>query len=82
MPMIWPYARKNSKLQTPDANDLALRAQKFKIADLPMPHISFTSTKTPILCSKSSKTGVLKAKKAQKPRYCGFLVKFNAKIIG
>ena len=27
-------------------------------------------TKTPILCSKGLKTGVLKAKKAQKPRFC------------
>ena len=35
-----------------------------------MPHISFTSTKTPILCSKSSKTGFPKAKSAQKPRFC------------
>ena len=51
MPMIWLYARKNSKLQTPDADDLAQRAQNIKIADLPMPHISFTSTKTPILYS-------------------------------
>ena len=28
------------------------------------------STKTPILCSKCPKTGVSKAKKAQKPRFC------------
>ena len=28
------------------------------------------STKTPILCSKSLKTGVPKAKSAQKPRFC------------
>ena len=28
------------------------------------------STKTPILCSKSPKTRVPKAKKAQKPRFC------------
>ena len=28
------------------------------------------STKTSILCSKSPKMGVLKAKKAQKPRFC------------
>ncbi|MDY2650050.1 MAG: hypothetical protein SOV89_02865 [Candidatus Egerieousia sp.] len=28
------------------------------------------STKTPILCSKRPKTGVPKAKKAQKPRFC------------
>ena len=27
-------------------------------------------TKTPILCSKCPKTGVSKAKKAQKPRFC------------
>ena len=27
-------------------------------------------TKTPILCSKCPKMGVLKAKKAQKPRFC------------
>ena len=40
------------------------------------------STKTSILCSKSLKTGVSKAKKAQKPRFCGFFVKFRAKIIG
>ena len=70
MAMIWLCARKNSKLQTPDADDLAQRAQNIKIADLPMPHISFTSTKTSILCSKCQKTRVPKAKKAQKPRFC------------
>ena len=30
----------------------------------------FPSTKMPILCSKCPKTGVPKAKKAQKPRFC------------
>ena len=35
-----------------------------------MLHISFTSTKTPILCSNSPKTRVPKAKSAQKPRFC------------
>ena len=44
--------------------------------------IARSDTKTPILCSKSPKMGVLKAKKAQKPRFCGFFVKFSAKIIG
>ena len=62
------YIQHNCAL--PDADDLALRAQDFKIADLPMLHISFTSTKTPILCSKSPKTGVPEGKKAQKPRFC------------
>ena len=40
------------------------------------------STKTHFLCSKSQKMGVPKAKEAQKPRFCGFFVKFRAKIIG
>ena len=40
------------------------------------------STKTPILCSKYPKTGVPEGKSAQKPRFCGFFVKFSAKIIG
>ena len=39
-------------------------------------------TKTPILCSKSQKTGVPDRKSAQKPQFCGFFVKFRAKIIG
>ena len=42
----------------------------------------FASTKIPILCSKCSKTGVSEANKAQKPYFCGFFVKFRAKIIG
>ena len=62
------YIQHNCAL--PDADDLALRAQNFKIADLPMPHISISSTKTSILCSNSPKTRVPKAKKAQKPRFC------------
>ena len=32
-------------------------------------------TKTPILCSKSPKTGVPKAKSAQKPRFCARIAK-------
>ena len=44
--------------------------------------IARSDTKTQILCLKSPKTGVPKAKKAQKPRFCGFFVKFRAKIIG
>ena len=32
--------------------------------------IARSDTKTPILCLKSPKTGVPKAKKAQKPRFC------------
>ena len=40
------------------------------------------STKTSILCSKCPKMGVSKAKSAQKPGFCGFFVKFSAKIIG
>ena len=32
--------------------------------------IARSDTKTPILCSKSPKMGVPKAKKAQKPRFC------------
>ena len=103
------YIQHNCAL--PDADDLALRAQKFKIADsrcrtsasraqkprfcarnarkqgfrrvkahknldfvLEMPENEGPegqkSTKTSILCSKSPKTRVPKAKKAQKPRFC------------
>ena len=103
------YIQHNCAL--PDADDLAPRAQKFKIADsrcctsasraqkpqfcaqkarkrgsrrpkahknldfvLEMPENVGSggqkSTKTPILCSKSPKTRVPEAKKAQKPRFC------------
>ena len=103
------YIQHNCAL--PDADDLAPRAQNFKIADsrwrtsasraqklrfcarnarkrgfqTPKAHknLDFVleqpenggsegqkSTKTQILCSKSPKTGVPKAKKAQKPRFC------------
>ena len=44
--------------------------------------IALSDTKIPILCSKSPKTRVPKAKSAQKSRFCGFFVKFSAKIIG
>ena len=115
------YIQHNCAL--PDADDLAPRAQKFKIADsrcrtsasraqkpqfcarkaqkrgLPTPkaHKNFDfvlekpknggpegqkSTKTSILCSKSPKTRVPDPKSAQKPQFCGFFVKFSAKIIG
>ena len=40
------------------------------------------STKTSILCSGIPKMRVSEAKSAQKPRFCGFFVKFSAKIIG
>ena len=33
--------------------------------------IARSDTKTPILCLKSPKTGAPKAKKAQKPQFCG-----------
>ena len=52
------------------------RAKKHKNLDfvLEMPENEGSKgqkrTKTPILCSKSPKTGVLKAKKAQKPTFC------------
>ncbi len=36
----------------------------------PMPIPFFPSTKSPILCSKSLKSGVPKGKSAQKPRFC------------
>ena len=39
-------------------------------------------TKMPILCSKHPKTAVPDPKSAQKHRFCGFFVKFSAKIIG
>ena len=35
-----------------------------------LPRLPQTSTKTPILCSKSPKTGVPKGKSAQKSRFC------------
>ena len=73
MPMIWLCARKNSKLQTPDA---AHQLHEHKNPDfvLEKPENrgpgSKKRTKTSILCSKSPKTGVAKAKKAQKHRFC------------
>ena len=39
-------------------------------------------TKTSILCSKSLKTGVPEGKIVQNVDFCGFFVKFSAKIIG
>ena len=62
-----------AKLRFPDA---ALAANEHKNPDsvLEKPENRGSegqkSTKTPILCSKCPKTGVPKAKKAQKPRFC------------
>ena len=62
--------RKNSKLQTSRCRRFDSARAKIQNCRLPMLHISFTSTKTPILCSNSPKTGAPKAKSAQKPRFC------------
>ena len=73
MAMIWLYARKNSKLQTPDA---AHQLHEHKNPDFVLEKLENggpegqKSTKTSILCSKCPKTGVPKAKKAQKCRFC------------
>ena len=73
MAMIWLCARKNSKLQTPDA---AHQLHEHKNPDFVLEKLENggpegqKSTKTSILCSKCPKTRVPEAKKAQKPRFC------------
>ena len=52
----WPKAHKNL--------DFVLETPEYRGSE------GKKRTKTSILCSKSPKTGVLKAKKAQKPRFC------------
>ena len=73
MPMIWLCARKNSKLQTPDAAH-QLHEHKNPNFVLEKPKNGGSEgqkrTKTSILCSNTRKTGVPKAKSAQKPRFC------------
>ena len=73
MPMIWLCARKNSKLQTPDAaHQLHEHKNPNFVLEKPKNEGSQPQkrTKTSILCSGSPKTRVPKAKKAQKPRFC------------
>ena len=71
--MIWLCARKNSKLQTPDA---AHQLPEHKNPDfvLEKPENEGPegqkSTKTSILCSKRLKMRVPEGKSAQKPRFC------------
>ena len=73
MPMIWLCARKNSKLQTPDAAH-QLHEHKNPNFVLEKPENEGSGgqkrTKTSILCSKSPKTRVPDPKSAQKPRFC------------
>ena len=73
MAMIWLCARKNSKLQTPDAAH-QLPEHKNPNFVLKKPENEGSrppkSTKTSILCSKSPKTVAPKGKKAQKCRFC------------
>ena len=73
MAMIWLYARKNSKLQTPDAAH-QLHEHKIGVFVLVKPENGGLegqkSTKTSILCSNSPKTRVPNPKSAQKPRFC------------
>ena len=73
MPMIWLCARKNSKLQTPDAAH-QLHEHKNPNFVLEKPENEGSGgqkrTKTSILCSKSQKMGVLEGKSAQKLRFC------------
>ena len=65
MPMIWLYARKNSKLQTPDANDLALRAQNFKIADSRC-RTSASRAQKPRFCARKARKRGFRRQKAHK----------------
>ena len=73
MPIIWLYARKNSKLQTSRCRH-QLHEHKNPDFVLEKPENEGSggqkSTKTTILCSKCLKTRVPKAKSAQKPRFC------------
>ncbi len=73
MAMIWLCARKNSKLQTPDAAH-QLHEHKNPNFVLEKPKNGGPEgqkrTKTSILCSGSPKTRVPEAKKAQKPQFC------------
>ena len=74
--LVFPMAQRSTssaqKFKIADSRCCRFDSARAKIQNcrLPMLHISFTSTKTPILCSNSPKTRVLEAKKAQKHRFC------------